>query len=396
MGLAAMMSKVCSGEPLTELANHLMERLQRNPNDANALMDLSIISHLWFKHDIGLATQARALKVRRLYTLPARSSAKIRLLALMHHGDLAANTPIEFLVQNSDVQLQLLYLDPAQPLPLDLPEHDVVFVAIAESTHSEALLRQLALHAAHWQHPMLNRPERIARLSRDGVAWMLQGVPGIDMPLSARVNREALEQVCAGTLPLASVLADGAFPLIVRPLDSHAGHGLEKVDSAESLLAYLQGKTENTFYLSRFVDYRSGDGLYRKYRIALVDGKAFAGHMAISEHWMIHYANAQMDVSAEKRSEEASFMEGFESGFARRHAEALHAIDRLAGLEYLVIDCAESADGKLLVFEIDSAAVVHAMESVTTFPYKRAHAQKIFQAFRTLLEKTVATANDTS
>ena len=120
LGLAALMTMTCSGMSLTDVANRLMARLKGNPRDAEALMDLAVISHLWFKHDIGLATQAQALKIKRLYQLPASGSVKIRLLALMHHGDLAANTPLELIVQGSDIALDMLYLDPAQGLPADL------------------------------------------------------------------------------------------------------------------------------------------------------------------------------------------------------------------------------------------------------------------------------------
>jgi len=222
MGLAALMTMVCSGIPLTDLANRLIARLKSNPRDANALMDLSIISHLWFKHDIGLATQARALQMRRLYQLPA-TGAKIRLLALMHHGDLAANTPLEFIVQGSDIALDMLYLDPAQGLPADLPPHDLIFVSLGESERSRPLLELLAQQLRDWEGPLLNRPERIARLSRDSVGAMLHALPDIEMPLSVQISRAALAQLGEESLALTEVLADGRYPFIVRPVDSHAG-----------------------------------------------------------------------------------------------------------------------------------------------------------------------------
>ena len=390
MGLAVLMTKACSGIPLTDIANQLIERLKRNPRDANALMDLAVISHLWFKHDIGLATQARALQVRRLYQLPAREGAKIRLLAVMQHGDLAANTPLEFLVQDSGIALDMLYLDPVRGLPSGLPEHDLIFIAIGESESSRPLLKLLAHQMADWNRPVLNHPERISRLSRDSVSSMLQSLPGIDMPVSVQISSTILAQLGTELSALTAVLADGQYPVIVRPVDSHAGHGLEKIDGPGELAVYLQARPEPAFFLSRFVDYRNADGLYRKYRIVLVDGQAYAGHMAISEHWMIHYLNAHMSASQEKRDEEAAFMRDFDTGFGARHRQALQAIDQAAGLDYLVIDCAEAPDGRLLVFEIDSAAVIHAMDSAQLFPYKQAQARKVFGAFHALLEKRLA------
>jgi glutathione synthase/RimK-type ligase-like ATP-grasp enzyme len=392
MGLAVLMTMACQGTPLTELANQLIERLKLNPRDANALMDLAVVSHLWFKHDIGLATQARALQLRRLYRLPARGEPKIRLLALLHHGDLAANMPLEFLVQDSDIALDMLYLDPAQELPTELPPHDVLFIAVAESERSHALLKLIEQKVQHWARPVLNRPERIERLSRDSVCLMLQSLPGIEMPVTVQIANADLAHLGNQTLPLTDVLAAATYPIIVRPVDSHAGHGLEKIDGPIQIAAYLQARPEHTFSISRFVDYRSPDGLYRKYRIVLVDGQAYAGHMAISEHWMIHYLNAHMSDSQQKRDEEAAFMQQFDVDFGARHRPALQAIHQAAGLDYLVIDCAEMPDGRLLVFEIDSAAVIHAMDSAQLFPYKQAQARKIFSAFHAMLQKAVSNA----
>jgi len=389
MGLAVLMSRTCAGEPLTDIAKQLMERIKHNARDANALMDLSIISHLWFNHPIGLATQMQALMIQRLYRLPSTSAKPLCLLALMQHGDLAANMPLEFLVQDSDIDLQMLFLD-AKGLPDALPEHDVLIVAIAESQPSKRLLMTLAGQLRVWPKPVINRPERIAQLSRDAVSKMLHALPGIAIPMTATISRDDFARLNEQTLT--QVLTDGVFPIIARPLDSHAGQGLEKIDTAEHITAYLQQHPEQVFAISRFIYYRNADGWYRKYRVVLVDGQAYAGHMAISEHWMIHYLNAHMSENQQKRDEEECFVREFDTGFGKRHAAALQAIHRAAGLDYLVIDCAEAPDGCLLVFEIDSAAVIHAMDSERLFPYKRAQAKRVFLAFQTLLQRISTTS----
>ncbi len=381
MGLAVLMGMSCAGMPLTDTAKSLMARIARDPLDANALMDLSIISHLWFKRDLGLATQAQALKIERHYRLPATREPALRLLALMHHGDLAANAPLEFLVQDSDVTLEMLFLDPAEPFPETLPEHDLAIVAIAESTDGAALLERIAQAAPRLRAALLNRPERIARLSRDSVSTMLQGLPGVEIPPTMAAPRAALEHG-----------SPFAYPVIIRPLDSHAGQGLEKLDDEAGLRHYLTRHGEAVFTVSPFIDYRNADGLYRKYRVVIVDGKAYAGHMALSDHWMIHYLNAHMSDNAAKRAEEAAFMGHFDADFGLRHKAALAAIADAAGLDYLVIDCAESAMGKLLVFEIDSAAVIHGMDPADTFPYKQVQVRKIFAAFRALLQSRMENA----
>jgi hypothetical protein len=92
-----------------------------------------------------------------------------------------------------------------------------------------------------------------------------------------------------------------------------------------------------------------------------------------------------MAESADKRAEEARFMAEFDTAFARRHAVALQAIHQHMQLDYLVIDCAETREGKLLLFEVDNSAVVHTMDPVDLYPYKRPQMRKVFEAFRAML-----------
>jgi hypothetical protein len=70
---------------------------------------------------------------------------------------------------------------------------------------------------------------------------------------------------------------------------------------------------------------------------------------------------------------------------AAKHKLAFAAIDRKIGLDYYSIDCAETRDGKLLVFELDSGAVVHAMDPIHLFPYKAPQMMRVFDAFQKML-----------
>jgi hypothetical protein len=99
----------------------------------------------------------------------------------------------------------------------------------------------------------------------------------------------------------------------------------------------------------------------------------------------VHYMSAGMAESAAKRAEEERFFAGFDDDFARRHHDALLSIAQRMGLEYAGIDCAETSDGELLIFEVDSGMTVHAMDPVDIFPYKQPQMRKVFRAFRQML-----------
>lgn len=390
LGLAYIMRMAFDGHSLHPLFDTLMARAAQNPLDANALMDLSTVLQLNGIHDIGLATLSMALQVQRVYALPAKREPTIHLLAIMGPGDLMANAPLPFLVENSDIALTMLYVLPGEPMATPLPDHDIAFIAISESGQTRDLLEQLVPKIAAWPKPVIVRPECILRASRDNASALLQHAAGVYVPPTAQTTRPELEALCAGRQVVADLMPGGVFPMIIRPRDSHAGHGLERANDTASLALYLAASTESDFFISPFVDYSGTDSLYRKYRVVLIDGDPFAVHMGISTHWMIHYLNAGMVESAAKRAEEEAFMLHFDQDFARRHRTAMGHIHQRFGLEYLVIDCAETSDGDLLVFEVDTGAVVHTMDPTDLFPYKQAAMQKVFDAFRSMLMRRMA------
>jgi hypothetical protein len=389
IGLAALMRKVFEGEDLKPLAAALSARAERDHNDANALLDLSTILQLNFQHTLAMQVQMEALKTQRLFSIPAvKQPAKLRLLLMMGAGDLLSNSPLECLLENSDIDLDMVYVASFLPLPEIVPDHDVLFVAVGESDENISLLQELADIQQVWPRPVLNSPGRIALLERDSTCAILGDAPGVVMPVAVRVSRQSLAEIDAQRQPLSSVLANGAYPVIIRPVDSHAGRGLAKLERAEDLREYLLAMSENDFYISPFVDYRSTDGQFRKYRVVMIDGRPYICHLAISSHWMIHYLNAGMLESAEKRAEEERCFASFDTGFAAKHAQALQTIYQRMGLDYLGIDCAETPTGELLIFEVDSNMIVHSFDPVETFPYKQPQMQKVFAAFRALLCKT--------
>jgi hypothetical protein len=179
------------------------------------------------------------------------------------------------------------------------------------------------------------------------------------------------------------------YPCLIRPLASHAGAGLARLETPADLARYLYFSFGQRFFLTAFEDYSGPDGQFRKLRVAFIDRQPFLCHLAISGNWMVHYLNAGMTESAEKRAEEAHAMATFEHGFARRHAAAFAALHERLGFDYYSIDCAETRGGRLLVFEADTAAIVHLMDPADLFPYKPPAMQRVFAAFEDMLRRRV-------
>jgi hypothetical protein len=324
IGLAALAGSAFAGGDLAPIGSRLIERVMADARDAAALMDLSTILQLVGDRDAGMAWQAHALEVQRLYRRPpARVSPDgVRVLAFLAPGDFMANTPLEFLLEDTDVTLDMHYMVPGSPPAEPMSDHDIAFVAAGGSDENRAVLRQIEDYVRTWPCPVLNRPERIAELSQQGTRAPLKSAHGLVLSTS-----------------------------------------------------------------EPFVDYRGADGLFRKYRIALIDGRPYVCQMAISDLPIVHYHDAGMRESAEKRAEEARFMMDFEGDFARRHERALRALCEDVGLDYFAVDCAETRDGRLLLFEVDVAMIIHSMEPPQLFPHKPPQMRKVREAFRAMLRR---------
>lgn len=357
--------------------------------------DSSILAHLTFKPEEAADLLRQALEMRQMFRIAptgvttgvtgnvSADQPPLRLLALVGPGDLMANAPLDFLTNHLNVRLDLLYLMPDRPLPDPIPDHDVAFFAVGEAD-SPTLARLQELFKA-WPRPVLNDPRFLPAMARDRLSASLAGVSGIHSPVSVAVRRAALEGHSRAGHPIPSW--EPAGPYLIRPLDSHAGNGLSRISDKPELAAYLEQSSADNFFLTPFVDYSGPDGLFRKSRVAFIDRRPFLCHMAVSDNWMVHYLNAGMTESADKRAEEAAAMASFDDGFAQRHAAAFDALHERLGFDYYSIDCAETRDGRLLVFEADSAAIVHLMDPPDLFPYKPPQMRKVFAAFETMLRR---------
>ena len=370
----------------------LLERIGPEIDSAAYLYDRSLASQLAFRRAEGMLLQSAALEAAQIYRTGTSLEGALRLLALVSPGDLMTNTPLDFLTNHLNVRLDLLYLIPGRPLPVSIPDHDIAFFAVGEADPQE--LERLRDLFARWPRPALNNPNVLRSLERDTLAWSLADVPGLCSPRTVAVDRLALEAHIEYGVDITGFAPPcGPYPCLIRPLSSHAGTGLARAVDPGELAKYLHSSFETRFFLTSFEDYASADGLYRKSRVVFIDQEPFLCHMGISSRWMVHYLNAGMTKSAEKRAEEARAMADFDEGFARRHATAFESIHQRLELDYYSIDCAETVDGRLLLFEADAAAIIHMMDPPDLFPYKQTQMRRIFAAFEDMLRRRTGRLN---
>ncbi len=378
----------CAGARDWPGARRLLEQALVAPEYAQAArLLLWEVCQATGERDAALAHLDAALRANPLTTRPAAGVARRRVLALAVPGDFQANLPLGPLL-DAETELHTLWLvDPAAVLadPLGavaghVPEFDCVFIAIAEDArHGAALAAADALVAALGR-PSINSARRVASLDRAGAAALLAGVDGALVP--------CVRLATGGELgSLAWRRAQGVeLPLILRPLGSHAGHGLQRADDAALLEAL---PADAMFQVAPFVDTRGADGLYRKCRIVFVDGVALPYHLAVHDGWAVWYYNAGMERHVGRRAEEAAFLADMDGHLPAPALTALAEIGRRVGLDYFGLDCAVLGDGRLMVFEVETGMLVHD-DDPAPFGYRREPVRRIVRAVAAMIDRRIA------
>ncbi len=362
-----------------------------DPRAVQAHMALYQLLQVAQQRDEALAHQAAALEVCQLYTQPCVGpQAAASVLVLKAPGDLQTNIPLDLLFDRARYTLHDLYLvdGGAPPAAAALPPYDLVFNAISESERALPALAAAERFIAAQTKPVLNDPARVRALSRDGAARLFAGLADCRFPPTERLTHAALTAE-----PSAAALARHglALPVVIRPIESHAGVDLERIEDAAALADYLARVERPEYYVAPFVDYRNADGFYRKYRVIFVDGVPYPCHLAISRRWMIHYLNADTPGFVWMRAEEERFLADMANVFSGVQLAALGALAARCGLDYAGIDCALDADGRVLVFEIDAAMLVHLWDPIEIYPYKHRYVPRIFRAVEQLVERRIRT-----
>jgi tetratricopeptide (TPR) repeat protein len=364
---------------------HFQEAVALNPRDADSLNWMGGIRQRMGDVEGAQAAYAKAAQIQPLIKRPAaKFPADFRVLAL--YAPFGGNTPTEYLFKDTVHDTDTLALFAAREYDCELFRQDVQVVVnlISDADQAEALLPLAADLVDRLDRPTVNHPRKIQRTTRDAVAALFQAIPGCSIPKALRLKAGADCSVAAlqAALPF-------SFPVLARPVGTHGGDDFEKIEEVAALSAFLAQRPDHDHYLIEYIDYRSGDGYFRKYRFIFVDGQILPYHLAISSDWKVHHANTDMANQPWMQHEEEAFLNNAAAVFSPANYEALQAIQQRIGLEYSGIDCGLDVGGKIVVFEVNASMLVHAQNQ--EFPYKTPAVQRIKLAFDTMLRKLAGT-----
>jgi hypothetical protein len=198
--------------------------------------------------------------------------------------------------------------------------------------------------------PVLNRPEEIAKTTRERITRQLTGTDNVIVPPTARVRAPTVDR-----LKLAFQLHGIHFPVIVRAAGTHTGNIVGIFHNMSQLINSI-GPAHNDYIAASFFDYRSLDGLYRKYRVWFIGTELVLQHMLVSDRWNIHMAERErfMAPRDDLRAEERSVLEDGINGFPHQIAASLREIRRRITLDYFGMDFGIIDRDRILLFEANA------------------------------------------
>jgi tetratricopeptide (TPR) repeat protein len=352
-----------------------------DPRDADSIYWIGGVKQRMGDIEAAGAAYAQAALIQPLIRRPAaKFPADFRVLAL--YAPFAGNTPTEYLFKDAAYDTDTLALIAASEYDAEFLKKDVQLVVnlISDADQAQAVLPLAADLAGRLGKPTVNDPRKIQRTTRDAVAALLAGIPGCVIPKVLRQNAGADLSMATlhAALPSSSVI-------LARPVGTHGGDDFEKIEDPVKLTALLAQCPETDRYLIEYIDYRSTDGYFRKYRFIFVDDRILPYHLAIGNDWKVHHVSTDMVNQPWMQREEEAFLSDPAAVFSPAHYQALRAIRSRVGLDYFGIDCGLDGSGNLVVFEVNASMLVHARNE--EFPYKAPFVQDIKLAFDAMLRK---------
>lgn len=255
----------------------------------------------------------------------------------------------------------------------DLSRFDVLLNLVTDADQNPKVLANLVKLLRAYRGRVINRPEAVLRSTREQVAAACAGLPHVVAPRAVRIGP-------GGRAP-----ADFPFPAILRLAGTHTGRVIGVVERAEALSAMLVKGREHI--LTEYKDFRSPDGLYRKYRFVFLGGEIVMRHLLVSDHWNVHAADRsrfmrpRAALIAEERDAIGYGMQAFPHGVRA----GLAAIREAVGLQLFGIDCALSAAGEVVLFEANATMNFFPLSDDPAFAYLGTALARAQAAFDTLL-----------
>lgn len=300
------------------------------------------------------------------------------------------NTPADFL--KSYFQVFEILIGGVPSDPNRIPKAHLVFNSICDPDSNKKTLNIAENLIKRLGIPVINNPANVKKTSREDIPKILSDIKGIKVPKTIRFAPQSIEDILK-TMEANSI----DFPFIFRMAGFHGGENMELIEDSEQLKNLRKFPLDGrNYYMIEFLNYKSKDGLYRKYRFFVIDGIAYPRHVIISDNWNIHAADRErvMDNDQTLMDEEKSFLEGFDPN----KTEIFKDMHKRLGLDYFGVDCNFIDEGIVNIFEVNCCfrlEAVHEGKLLRSRDYHVPYIERIKEATAKMIIDRAKLANIT-
>jgi glutathione synthase/RimK-type ligase-like ATP-grasp enzyme len=262
----------------------------------------------------------------------------------------------------------------------DLSNYLCLLNLITEPERNSRVLENMRKVLRDLPGKIVNRPEAVLRSTRDQVARRLAGIAGLWVPRTVRV-RASKPAIATQTIARAGL----QLPIIVREAGTHTGRIVGLFDNLEAIQAELDWS--NDHIATEFVDFRSADGFYRKYRVFFIGRHIIFRHMLVSDEWNVH-AKDRRRVMADRPEllEEEERMFAITGGaFPPGVGKVLETVRERMGLDFFGMDFGIANDGRVVLFEANATMNFFPFLAEPQFAYLQRCLAPAQEAFREMI-----------
>lgn len=262
----------------------------------------------------------------------------------------------------------------------DLAPYNCLINLVTEPERNERTLETMRKLLRGARGKIINRPEAVLRSTRDQMARRLSDIPGLWVPKIVRL-RTAKPNIVRETISRAAL----GFPLILREVATHTGMIVGRFDTVDELQQAMSEGVEHV--ATEFVDYRSVDGLYRKYRVFFIGPHVIFRHKLFSDNWNVHGKDRDrfMVDRPDLIEEEVALFATPDGAFAPGIKQVLAEVRRRIDLDFFGMDFGIAPDGRVLLFEANATMSFYSKLPGPQFDYLQACLPPARAAFRELI-----------
>ncbi len=367
-------------DALAEAREHYETALRLDPGNLAAHQGLSAVFLETGDEAAMLRHRELGFRSQPVKTLPYRGDGEpVPLLVLV--SSMRGDIPWRRLIDDCFFQVTTLapaFHDPA----MILPPHRLVFNVIGDTDSCQADLQAAQSLLRHATSPVINPPAAVLATGRMANAERLHAMPGVVTPHIALLPRTAL----AGPDAVEALASHGlGFPLLLRRPGFHTGKHFVHVGNPDALWSAVAAMPGNELMAIEYLNAYGSDGCARKYRVMMIDGQLYPLHLAVSEHWKVHYFTAAMADHPAHQAEEAAFLSDMPKVLGDKAIAALHSIQAALGLDFGGVDFGIDAAGNVLLFEANPTMLVKPPDADAQWDYRRAATEHALDAARRML-----------